>query len=119
MDFNFVKIEDVEAEDEIGVSEDGYLRITIDEGQLTGTWTLTGYNANFYTVKGANGYAIYYVNPDASTGDWTTAHLRNPGGNPSISHLQVSTTPVPEPGTLLLFGTGLAGLAAVGRRRKN
>ncbi len=29
------------------------------------------------------------------------------------------TAPVPEPTTALLFGTGLAGLAAVGRRRRN
>jgi len=27
--------------------------------------------------------------------------------------------PVPEPGTILLFGTGIAGLTAIGRRKKN
>ncbi len=36
----------------------------------------------------------------------------------SVSEVQAFGSAVPEPTTMLLFGTGIAGLAAVGRRRK-
>jgi hypothetical protein len=34
------------------------------------------------------------------------------------ANFSATTSPVPEPGTMLLFGTGLAGLAGVARRKK-
>jgi len=42
----------------------------------------------------------------------------NNESNP-IAYVDVPSAPVPEPSTVLLFGTGLAGLAAVGRRKRN
>ena len=39
-------------------------------------------------------------------------------GNHMQSQIFASTQPVPEPGTMLLFGSGMAGMALVSRRRR-
>ena len=55
--------------------------------------------------------------------DWALAVSPTGGqivpGEVGQNYLVNMRTPVPEPGTMLLFGTGLAGLAAVSRRRRS
>ena len=91
----------------------------------SGSWEVTpsDYVLSFYAIKGGPDFALYFMYPGLSGGKWSTENVTTGSGNPypEISHFSASASgaPIPEPGTLLLFGTGLAGLAAVGRRRKN
>ena len=97
-----------------------------DDG-LTGTW----YTVNpadqisLYAVKAGKAFAMYSVLPGDSSGSWSTfdlwmSGLANSGDALEISHFtgyNASTSPVPEPATMILLGTGLVGLAGFGRKK--
>ena len=104
----------------------------IDDGYKSGTWAMNN-SANvleLYAIKGANGYAMYVVDPADNIGSWSTYDIfiadfdndgspDHNGGSLDISHFNgYNTSPVPEPCTMLLFGTGLAGLCLNRRMKK-
>ena len=123
----YLKVDGVSGSSTVGLVT---MTITSTNSLTSGTWQisdtdpLNDYGMNFYAVKGSNEYSLFYVDPALNFGNWSTIHLLNSSYvAQGISHfggiVESTATVVPEPGTVLLFGTGLAGLAAVGRRRKN
>jgi hypothetical protein len=91
--------------------------VTEDNGQLTqGTFALGAAGENFFTITAINGQRIssvaFTTNVNMTlTQVSDTAQIR-------IGGVQPVSTPVPEPATMILLGTGLAGVAAKARKKR-
>lgn len=90
----------------------------------SGTWTYTPGPGDplitAYVAKGGPSFNLFSNDGDPNSGSWFTPN--NPGGNQAgLSHLSFYDTAVPvqvpEPTSMLIFGTALLGLGALARRR--
>jgi|GEM_PF-985689 len=88
-------------------------------GDNIGDWLVSG----THSANGKN-TAIpdwqYFTYAFQAAGDYATIAFADLGGDNSFGSFldDVAIQPVPEPRTLILFGFGIAGLAAIARKRK-
>jgi hypothetical protein len=105
--------------------------LTAGAGTTSGTWSVPsfGHTDAFLVVKGGNYFAAYLLDTHFTSGTWSTLGLIVGHKNhPSLSHLALyegglivtNSVPIPTPlpGTVLLFGSVLAGAMIIRNRRE-
>ena len=90
-----------------GTSTSGKATSLFSNSDFSGQMGLASDGANLYAISSdSNVFAIDLSSPTPVV---TQSHLFMGGGFEGLA-IQASVTPTPEPGTLFLFGSGLAGL---------
>jgi len=111
-----MKLEDKDA------GKDGDFLFYFDNDKKSGTW-YSSESVKFYSVKGSDQYAMYWVNPSLKEGLFSMEHIFKNGKNPDLSHITFwtnnntyETTSTPEPSTMALFFAGLLSLSFINRK---
>ena len=94
-------------------------RIWLSDSTISGTFTSGDLNG--LTVRGDTDRfqinPVYNNNGDLLENDWDFSFTRVDGTTQRWMSRGNDLAPVPEPATMLLFGTGLAGLAGFSRKK--